>query len=88
MVSINGTFYFTPFPCVHFDLLQGQSFIIPMIIIETPINIWSPKVKNKYTAIDYGADLHDGIFYYTHYVNAVFNPKIDWTNHNRTDIIK
>ena len=58
-----------------------------MFIIETPLKIWGPKVKNKYTVIGYGTYIDDGIFDYKHYGHVVFNTKLDWTNHNRISII-
>ena len=37
-----------------------------MFINETPLNILRPKVKKKYTAIEYGSDIVKGILYYKH----------------------
>ena len=40
-----------------------------MFINETPLNILRPKVKKKYTAIEFGSEIVKGIFYYKHYDN-------------------
>ena len=56
-------------------------------MIETPKQIWIPKVKNLFILIDYLDDIDDGFLDYTHYGKAVFKPKFNWKAHKRNNII-
>ena len=56
-------------------------------MIETPKQIWIPKVKNLFILIDYLDDIDDGFFDYIHYGKAVFKPKVDWKVYTQNDII-
>ena len=58
-----------------------------LLIIEIPPNIYRLKVQNKYIPLDYGTKIDGGIFDYTHFVNSVFKPTIDWMNHKCTERI-
>ena len=58
-----------------------------LYVIDVPPKIWRPKPVNRYIPIDYGTDIDDGMFDYSHYGKTVFRPTIKWSGSQRTDII-
>jgi len=57
-------------------------------VIEMPPKIWRPKPENKYIPLDYGTDIDDGVFDFSHYGHTDFRPTDRWADRDRTDIIK
>ena len=54
---------------------------------DVPPKIWRLKAKNKYIPIDYGNNIDNGVFDYSHHGRAVFRPRVRWANRQQSDII-
>ena len=52
-----------------------------------PPKIWRPKTLTRYISLDYGTDIDDGKFDYSHYGNTVLRPKLKWVDRGRDDLI-
>ena len=58
-----------------------------MYVIDVPPKIWRLKSQNRYITIDYGNDIDDVVFEYSHHGRAIFHPSVRWANSLQSDII-
>ena len=56
-------------------------------MIDLPPKTWRLKAHNRYIPIDYGNDIDDGVFEYSHHGRAIFRPSVQWANRPQSDII-
>lgn len=61
----------TAVKCTH---LLHDCWIVALVLIEIPAQVWRPKVNSRYIMLTFRNNIEDSIFNYTCYRNFLFKP--------------
>ena len=57
------------------------------MLTEVPLEVWRPKVQNKYITPDYTNDVDEGVFDFEQYGKALYRPQQTWKEGICTNLI-
>ena len=57
------------------------------MLTEVPLEVWRPKVQNKYITPDYTNDVDEGVFDFEQYGKALYRPQQTWKEGSDKNLI-